>query len=311
MTTELVTALGKVAVLMGGSSAEREVSLKSGKAVLNALQQRGIDASAFDPAQQPIQALLEQGFDRVFIALHGRGGEDGSMQGALQTLGLPYTGSGILGCALAMDKVRTKQIWQAMGLPVADSLSVKPQHTDIDCAQIIRQLGGRVIVKPANEGSSIGMSVATHGEQLEQALLQAFEYDQQVLIERWITGKEYTVGILGTAALPVIRLQTPHEFYDFDAKYQATDTQYHCPAGLAQADEQQLQSLALQAFDALGCHGWGRIDAMRDEQGQWYLLEANAVPGMTEKSLVPMAAKAQGIDFAALVETILAQTLEA
>lgn len=307
----MTKGFGKVAVLMGGSSAEREVSLKSGAAVLAALTERGIDASAFDPAEQPVQQLIEQGFERVFIALHGRGGEDGSMQGALQTLGLPYTGSGILGCALAMDKVRTKQIWQAMGLPVAASISVKPQHTDIDCAQIIHQLGGRVIVKPANEGSSIGMSVANNAEQLAQALSQAFNYDQQVLIERWIAGKEYTVGLLGAEALPVIRLQTPHEFYDFDAKYQANDTQYHCPAGLNDSDEQQLQTLAVQAFDALGCHGWGRIDAMRDEQGQWYLLEANAVPGMTEKSLVPMAAQARGIDFPALVEAILAQTLEA
>ena len=302
---------GKVAVMMGGASAEREVSLKSGAAILTALQQVGIDAHAFDPAEAPVQQLVEQHFERVFIALHGRGGEDGSMQGALQTLGLPYTGSGILGCALAMDKVRTKQIWQALELPVAESISVKPHHSDIDCAEVIRQLGGRVIVKPANEGSSIGMSVANNAEQLQQALSQAFHYDQQVLVERWITGKEYTVGILGTEALPVIRLQTPHEFYDFDAKYQATDTQYHCPAGLSDSDERQLQSLALQAFAALGCEGWGRIDAMRDEQGQWYLLEANAVPGMTEKSLVPMAAKARGIDFTALVEAILAQTLEA
>ncbi|HAD48266.1 MAG TPA: D-alanine--D-alanine ligase [Idiomarina sp.] len=307
----MTKGFGKVAVLMGGSSAERAVSLKSGAAVLAALTERGIDASAFDPAEQPVQQLIEQGFERVFIALHGRGGEDGSMQGALQTLGLPYTGSGILGCALAMDKVRTKQIWQAMGLPVAASISVKPQHTDIDCAQILHQLGGRVIVKPANEGSSIGMSVANNAEQLAQALSQAFNYDQQVLIERWIVGKEYTVGLLGAEALPVIRLQTPHEFYDFDAKYQATDTQYHCPTGLNDSDEQQLQTLAVQAFDALGCHGWGRIDAMRDEQGQWYLLEANAVPGMTEKSLVPMAAQARGMDFPALVEAILAQTLEA
>ncbi len=302
---------GKVAVMMGGHSAEREVSLKSGQAILNALQAQGIEAVAFDPAQQPLQTLLEQNIDRVFIALHGRGGEDGSMQGALQTLGLPYTGSGILGCALAMDKVRTKQIWQAMGLPVADSVSVSPQQRDqIDTQQVMADLGGRVIVKPANEGSSIGMSVANDAEQLATALDIAFQYDQQVLVERWIVGKEYTVGLLAGEALPVIRLQTPHEFYDFAAKYQANDTQYHCPAGLSAEDEQHLQQLAVAAFAGLGCRGWGRIDAMRDEQGNWYLLEANAVPGMTEKSLVPMAAKARGDSFSTLVENILAQTLE-
>jgi len=302
---------GKVAVMMGGHSAEREVSLKSGQAVLTALRSLGINASAFDPAEQPLQQLLNEQYDRVFIALHGRGGEDGSIQGALQTLQIPYTGSGILGCALAMDKVRTKQIWQALELPLAESISVEPQQiASIDSVDILRRLGGRVIVKPANEGSSIGMSVANSVEQLTQALEMAFNYDQQVLIERWIVGQEYTVGLLAEQALPVIRLQTTHEFYDFAAKYQAQDTEYHCPSGLSTADETTLQQLALKAFKALGCKGWGRIDAMRDEHGGWYLLEANAVPGMTEKSLVPMAARANGDSFAALVEKILAQTLE-
>lgn len=304
-------AYGKVAVMMGGHSAEREVSLKSGQAVLTALRGLGIDAAAFDPAQQPLQQLLKEQYDRVFIALHGRGGEDGSIQGALQTLQIPYTGSGILGCALAMDKVRTKQIWQALGLPLAESVSVEPQQiASIDPVDILHRLGGRVIVKPANEGSSIGMSVANSVEQLTRALEMAFNYDQQVLIERWIVGQEYTVGLLAEQALPVIRLQTTHEFYDFSAKYQAQDTEYHCPSGLSAADEASLQQLALTAFKALGCKGWGRIDAMRDEDGGWYLLEANAVPGMTEKSLVPMAARANGDSFAALVEKILAQTLE-
>ncbi|MGM0480855.1 MAG: D-alanine--D-alanine ligase [Pseudomonadota bacterium] len=301
---------GKVAVMMGGNSAEREVSLKSGQAVLNALISLGIDAQPFDPAQQPLHQLTREQFARVFIALHGRGGEDGSMQGALQTLQLPYTGSGILGCALAMDKVRSKQIWQALGLPVAESFSVLPgQLHNLDCEAMLQQLGGRVIVKPANEGSSIGMSVAQSAAQLQQALSDAFKYDQQVLVERWIVGKEYTVALVAEQALPVIRLQTSHEFYDFAAKYQADDTQYHCPAGLSAAAEQQLQTLALQAFQALGCSAWGRVDVMRDEQGNWYVLEANAVPGMTEKSLVPMAAQAQGDEFAVLVEKILAQTL--
>ncbi|WP_404401453.1 D-alanine--D-alanine ligase [Idiomarina seosinensis] len=302
---------GKVAVMMGGHSAEREVSLRSGAAVLKALTGLGIEAHSFDPARQPLQQLISEHFQRVFIALHGRGGEDGSVQGALETLQIPYTGSGILGCALAMDKVRSKQIWQALSLPLAESFAVSARQVQqLDYQRLLQDLGGRVIVKPASEGSSIGMSVANSAAQLEQALTAAFQYDQQVLVERWIVGREYTVAIVAGQALPVIRLQTSHEFYDFAAKYQASDTQYHCPAGLSAAAEQQLQTLALQAFEALGCRGWGRVDVMRDEQDNWYLLEANAVPGMTEKSLVPMAARAQGDEFAVLVEKILAQTLE-
>ncbi len=303
-------AFGKVAVLMGGASAERDVSLKSGKAVLNALCAQQVDAFAFDPAERPLTDLLELGVDRAFIILHGRGGEDGAMQGALQTLGVPYTGSSVLGCALAMDKVRTKQIWQSMQLPVAPSVVIRVGTQQWDAEQILQQLGSKVIVKPALEGSSIGMSVADNANELDTAIKEALRYNSDVLVERWITGKEYTVALLNDEALPAIRLQTPHQFYDFSAKYQANDTQYHCPAGLSDDDEHHLRQLALAAFAALDGKGWGRIDAMRDEQGQWFLLEANAVPGMTEKSLVPMAAKQRGLSFEQLVWTILAQTLE-
>lgn len=304
------SAFGKVAVMMGGSSAEREVSLKSGQAVLNALCAQQINAFAFDPAERPLTDLLDLGVDRAFVVLHGRGGEDGAMQGALQTLGVPYTGSSVLGCALSMDKVRTKQIWQSMQLPVAPSIVIRVGHAQWDAAHILKQLGGKVIVKPALEGSSIGMSVAAEANELDTAIRDALQYNSDVLVERWINGNEYTVALLNGEALPVIRLQTPHQFYDFSAKYQANDTQYHCPAGLSYDDEQGLRQLALAAFAAVDGKGWGRIDAMRDEQGQWFLLEANAVPGMTEKSLVPMAAKQRGLSFEQLVWNILAQTLE-
>jgi len=301
---------GKVAVLMGGNSAEREVSLKSGHAVLNALISQQIDAFAFDPAERPITDLLSLGVERAFIVLHGRGGEDGAMQGALQSLNVPYTGSGVLGCALAMDKVRTKQIWQSLHLPVAPSIVIRVGSAQWDAAQILKQLGDKVIVKPALEGSSIGMSVASEAGELDAAIREALRYQSDVLVERWINGKEYTVALLNDEALPVIRLQTPHQFYDFSAKYQANDTQYHCPAGLSDEDEEYLRHLAVLAFSAIDGRGWGRIDAMRDDEGQWFLLEANAVPGMTEKSLVPMAAKQYGLSFEQLVWNILAQTLE-
>jgi len=301
---------GKVAVLMGGNSAEREVSLKSGHAVLNALIAQQIDAFAFDPAERPITDLLSLGVERAFIVLHGRGGEDGAMQGALQSLNVPYTGSGVLGCALAMDKVRTKQIWQSLHLPVAPSIVIRVGSAQWNAAQILKQLGDKVIVKPALEGSSIGMSVASEAGELDAAIREALRYQSDVLVERWINGKEYTVALLNDEALPVIRLQTPHQFYDFSAKYQANDTQYHCPAGLSDEDEEYLRHLAVLAFSAIDGRGWGRIDAMRDDEGQWFLLEANAVPGMTEKSLVPMAAKQYGLSFEQLVWNILAQTLE-
>ncbi len=304
-------AFGKVAVMLGGTSAERDVSLKSGMAVLKGLVAKGIDAHAFDPAAHSLQELVEQKFDRVFIALHGRGGEDGSMQGALQILEMPYTGSDVLGCALGMDKVRCKQIWHSLGLPTANWRVVTQAEVEqVNVEAMLQELGGRVIVKPAREGSSIGMSIADNGRSLALALQHAAQFDDDLLVEQWVEGAEYTIGILEGKALPVIRLQTPHEFYDFEAKYQANDTQYHCPAGLSDEDEEYLRHLAVLAFSAIDGRGWGRIDAMRDDEGQWFLLEANAVPGMTEKSLVPMAAKQYGLSFEQLVWNILAQTLE-
>lgn len=304
--------LGKVAVLMGGRSAEREISLKSGMAVLKALAAAGVDAHAFDPFSQPLTDLNELDFERAFIAMHGRGGEDGQVQGALELLGIPYTGSGVLGCALAMDKARTKQVWQAVGLPTAASkvvhgrLSLAEQN--LDAETLLAELGGKVMVKPAHEGSSIGMASADNAAALVAAIESASRFDAHVLVERWLNGPEYTVAILDGEALPAIRLQTTHEFYDYDAKYQATDTQYLCPAGLSDQDEKALQKLALEAFNALDGRGWGRIDVMTDKKGHWYLLEANMVPGMTEKSLVPMAAKQKGMSFMDLVLRILAQT---
>jgi len=299
-----VKQFGKVAVLMGGHSAEREVSLRSGAAVLAALQSQGVDAHGFDPAEQPLTELVSQGFQRAFIALHGRGGEDGAVQGALQYLNIPYTGSGVLGCALAMDKVRTKRVWQGAGLPVAASAVVRREQA-VDVAGLLEELGGKVMVKPAQEGSSIGMGSASSVAELTNALAQAHQYDDEALVEAWLAGPEYTVAILGDTALPAIRLQTTHEFYDYAAKYQATDTQYHCPAGLCELEERALGQLAYSAFQAVGGRGWGRIDVMCDAQGHYKLLEANMVPGMTTKSLVPMAAKATGLSFEQLVLSIL------
>lgn len=298
---------GKVAVLMGGRSAEREISLKSGMAVLKALAGAGVDAHAFDPFSQPLNDLLDAHFDRVFIAMHGRGGEDGQVQGALELLDLPYTGSGVLGCALAMDKARTKQIWQGVGLPTASSRIVTSGQ-DFDAAEVLAELGGKVMVKPAHEGSSIGMSSASTADGLQGAVATAGKYDTHILIERWLSGPEYTVGILQDQALPAIRLKTSHEFYDYEAKYQSTDTEYLCPAGLSPAKEKAVQELAVAAFKALDGRNWGRIDLMCDEQGEMFLLEANMVPGMTEKSLVPMAARQHGLSFTDLVLRILAQT---
>ncbi|TRY31927.1 D-alanine--D-alanine ligase [Aliiglaciecola sp. M165] len=302
-----VKQYGKVAVLLGGISAEREVSLRSGNAVLNALQNAGVDAHGFDPAEHPITDLINQDFDRAVIMLHGRGGEDGSMQGALQLLNLPFTGSGVLGSALAMDKVRTKQIWQTRGLPTAKYQIAEKRSFDAgSCKVIMATLGDIVMVKPAQEGSSIGMAKVTSAAQLETAIQDAFKYDNTVLLEQFIQGPEYTVTILNGEALPSIRMSTPHNFYDYDAKYHSNSTEYFCPSGLNAQDEAQLGRLAIDAFDAVGATGWGRVDFMRDEQGQFYLLEANTVPGMTEKSLVPMAAKQAGMSFEQLSLAILA-----
>ena len=305
--TQLNTQFGKVAVLLGGDSAEREVSIRSGQAVLSALQGAGVDAIAFDPKEQPLWQLKELGVDRVFIALHGRGGEDGTIQGALEFMSLPYTGSNVLGSALAMDKIRCKHLFKSAGLSTAP-YAVVDSKRGFDTAAIMSDLK-KVMVKPSHEGSSIGMAQANTAEELELALTEAFKFDNQVLVEQWITGREFTVTVLGNDVQPVIEMTTPNGFYDYQAKYQSTTTQYHCPADLSVAQTKLLQDIALQAFDLVGASGWGRVDAMQDEQGNFYLLEVNTVPGMTEKSLVPMAAKANGATFEQLVVRILEQTL--
>ena len=298
---------GKVAVMFGGSSAEREVSLNSGKTVLRGLLDMGIDAHAFDPAEQPLTQLLVEKFERVLIMLHGRGGEDGSLQGALQLLNLPYSGSGVLGSALSMDKIRSKQIWQSLGLPTANYKIADKRSFDAgSCGAIMAELGGEVMVKPAHEGSSIGMAKVNSALQLEIAIQDAFKYDDKVLIEQFIHGCEYTVSLLNGKALPSISMTTPRDFYDYTAKYQADSTVYTCPSGLNDALENMLGELALAAFDALAGSGWGRVDFMQDKLGRFYLLEANTVPGMTEKSLLPMAAKKAGLTFAELSVSVLA-----
>ncbi|MDX2319519.1 MAG: D-alanine--D-alanine ligase [Moritella sp.] len=297
----------KVAVLFGGNSAEREVSLKSGAAVTAGLQRAGVDAHALDTAEYDVHQLGRDGFTHAFIALHGRGGEDGVMQGALELLGIPYTGSRVLGAALAMDKIRTKQIWQSQGLPTALYRIVTPTDFNTEIANdIIAELGSPVIIKPAKEGSSIGMAKVHNVAELEIAVMAALEYDNEILIEQWIEGPEFTVAILGDEVLPVIQLKTPNTFYDYQAKYQSNTTEYLCPAPITDAQRQQLQAYALKAFQAVAAEGWGRVDAMLDAQGQFQLLEVNTVPGMTEKSLVPMAAKAAGYDFETLVSKVLA-----
>ncbi len=295
---------GKVAVLFGGSSAERAVSLKSGAAVLAGLQRAGVDAHPFDPAERPLAELA--GFDAAFVVLHGRGGEDGSVQGALELMGIPYTGSRILGCALAMDKVRTKWLWRGLDLPTAQFEVVeKESFCEKDAAVIMARLGTPVMVKPANEGSSVGMTKAQDPEALLAAIQSALRYDDTVLVEAWNHGPEFTVAILDGEALPVIRLETDRDFYDYDAKYVTGDTRYLIPCGLPAEQEQAMQRLALSAFAAVGGEGWGRVDVMCDAEGNFQLLEVNTVPGMTETSLVPKAARAAGLEFDPLVVQIL------
>ena len=305
--TQVNTQFGKVAVLLGGNSAEREVSLRSGQAVLNALQNSGIDAIAFDPQSRSLWELKELNVERVFIALHGRGGEDGTVQGALEFMNLPYTGSNVLGSALAMDKVRCKHLFKSAGLSTAP-YAVVDAKKGFDAAAIMDEFK-KVMVKPSHEGSSIGMAQASTAKELEDALANAFKFDNQVLVEQWITGREFTITVLGDEVQPVIEMTTPNGFYDYQAKYQSNTTQYHCPADLSEQDTKYLQAISLDAFDLVGASGWGRVDAMQDEQGNFYLLEVNTVPGMTEKSLVPMAAKANGATFEQLVVRILEQTL--
>ncbi|MBK1721718.1 D-alanine--D-alanine ligase [Thiocystis violacea] len=298
--------LGKVAVLLGGRAAEREVSLKSGGAVLDALRRCGVDAHPLDPDERVLEELRAGGFDRAFIILHGRGGEDGQIQGALETIGMPYTGSGVMGSALGMDKYRTKLIWTAAGLPTADSVLLR-DDADLPAAEA---LGFPLMIKPVHEGSSIGMARVESADALERAWRSAAEFDALVLAERWIQGAELTCAVLGQEALPMIRLETPNAFYDYEAKYQATTTRYHCPSGLDPAVEERLRRLALDAFEVVGASGWGRVDMMLDAAGHPYLLEINTVPGMTDHSLVPMAARVAGIDFDALVLRILETSLD-
>ncbi|MCG8312348.1 MAG: D-alanine--D-alanine ligase [Pseudomonadales bacterium] len=299
MTTQ---GFGKVGVLFGGNSAERAISLRSGNAVLAALQSQGVDAIGIDINfdGQLIEQL--QGIDRAFIALHGRGGEDGIIQAVLNVLDIPYTGSGVMASALAMDKLRTKQLWLGAGLSTPEFFSANEEE---ELEGVLEKLGGTVMVKPPHEGSSIGMSKVSTNSELFQAFAKAQEHDSEVLVERWIYGEEYTCAILNGKALPAIRLKTPNDFYDFQAKYESNETQYLCPCGLDNEAETELQQLSLNAFRAVGCRGWGRVDAMRDQTGKFWLLEVNTVPGMTDHSLVPMAAKTAGLDFPELVKEIL------
>jgi len=293
---------GRVGLLYGGSSSEREVSLMSGEAVHQALLNLGIDVVAIDAGENLLQSLPGYQLDRVFIALHGPGGEDGTLQGALEYLNLPYTGSGVLASALAMDKLRCKQMWRGIGLPTADFALLT---ADSDWAAELQRLGGQVMVKPAAEGSSIGMSRAQSAEKLQAAWADASRYNTSVIAEPLLPGPEYTVAIVQGQILPSIRIESNAEFYDYQAKYFSDQTQYLCPSELSASREQELQTLCLKAFDSVGCCGWGRVDVMVDRAGQFQLLEVNTVPGMTSHSLVPMAAKAAGLSFDQLVETIL------
>ncbi|MFN4326632.1 MAG: D-alanine--D-alanine ligase [Azonexus sp.] len=295
-----MSAFGKVAVLFGGTSAEREVSLNSGSRVLAALQGQGIDAHPFDPASQTLDDL--KGYDRAFIALHGRHGEDGTIQGALEVMHIPYTGSGVLASALAMDKFRTKLMWQAAGLPVPEYALLT---ADSDFAEIEEQLGLPLFVKPAREGSSIGVTKVKERGALKAAYEEAARHDPLVIAEKGVMGGEYTVGIVGDEVLPIIKIEPATEWYDYEAKYNRDDTRYLCPCGLPEAKEMAIRKGALEAFRVLGGRGWGRVDFLMDEAGNHYFLEVNTAPGMTDHSLVPMGARVAGLDYPALVRRVL------
>lgn len=301
-------AFGRVAVLFGGKSAERAVSLKSGAAVLEALQAAGVDAFGIDVGDDLLQRLTGEKIDRAFIVLHGRGGEDGSMQGLLECAGIPYTGSGILASALAMDKLRTKRVWLSLGLPTPAHAALASEE---DCRTAAAELGFPLFVKPAHEGSSIGMAKVSDVDALIAAWKDASRYDSQVLVEQMIAGPEFTIAMLRGQVLPPIALGTPHSFYDYDAKYLANDTQYRIPCGLSAEKEAELKDLTARACEAVGTQGWARADVMQDADGKFWLLEVNTVPGMTDHSLVPMAARAAGLDFQQLVLAILADSVEA
>jgi D-alanine-D-alanine ligase len=297
-----VDKFGKVAVLMGGRSAEREISLMSGRNVLEALVRSGIDAHAFDPAERPVFELKAEGYDRVFIALHGRYGEDGTVQGALELMGLPYTGSGVMASALSMDKVRTKLVWIASGLPT-------PRHQVVnagsDWRTVAADLGLPLIVKPAHEGSTLGLSKVSRADELPAAFDHAARYDSLILAEEFVEGDELTAAFLGTTALPLIRIEAPRGNYDYHNKYFSDDTRYFCPCGLQAQEERAIQAMVMHSADVLGCSGWGRVDLIRRRDGSVSLLEMNTSPGMTGHSLVPMAARQAGIEFDQLVLRIL------
>jgi D-alanine-D-alanine ligase len=295
-------ALGKVAVLYGGKSAEREISLKSGAMVHAALKRKGVDAHAFDPRDQGLEQLIAQRFDRAFIVLHGRAGEDGSMQGALEHLGIPYTGSGVMASALAMDKWRTKLLWLAVGIPTP---RYELLNGESDAAGVALRLGLPFMVKPAREGSSIGIARVDSLEKYEAAYTAARQHDDLIIAEQFIAGREITVAILDGESLPLIRIEAPQGDYNYHNKYFGSETKYHCPSGLPAALEASIQKLALDAFRIVGCTGWGRLDVMLDAEDRPWFLEVNTVPGMTDHSLVPMAAKARGIAFDDLVVRIL------
>ncbi len=296
---------GKVAVLMGGWSAEREVSLNSGNAVFNALLSKGVDAVAID-ADRDIHHHLA-GFDRVFNIMHGRGGEDGVIQGLLEIMQIPYTGTGVLGSALCMDKLLTKQLWKGIGLPTPDYCILESEG---DCKTAVERLGLPLMIKPVLEGSSIGMSKVTHADNMIAAWQLANKYCKTVIAEKFIKGSEYTAAILGQNVLPMIRLETPRDFYDYKAKYDDVATKYHCPCGLSSEKEKELAVLVMQSFTAVHGQGWGRVDFMLDEAQRPWLIEVNTVPGMTDHSLVPMAAKQAGLSFENLVIEILKGTLD-
>ncbi|WP_455817620.1 D-alanine--D-alanine ligase [Pseudomonas cerasi] len=299
----------KVAVLLGGTSAERDVSLLSGAAVLKGLQEAGIDAHPVDIRDVPVLQLKERGFDKAFIALHGRGGEDGTLQGVLEYLNIPYTGSGVMASAITMDKLRSKYLWQGCGLPVSPFVALTRKQMDEGLTPeelaSIDALGLPLFVKPSREGSSVGISRVNEAYQFPAALDEAFRHDDEVLVEAFLSGPEYTVGVIGEEILPSIRIQTASEFYDYEAKYISDDTQYFCPSGLNAEQEAELSELVTAAWRALGCSGWGRVDVMMGGDGRFYLLEVNTSPGMTSHSLVPMAAKQAGMGFSQLVTRIL------
>ncbi|WP_118775180.1 D-alanine--D-alanine ligase [Haemophilus haemolyticus] len=296
----------KIAVLLGGTSAEREVSLNSGKAVLEALLNQGYDAHPIDPKEYNVANLKKDGFNRVFNILHGRGGEDGTMQGLLEQIGLPYTGCGVMASALTMDKMRTKMLWKAFGLPVADmEVITRETFADLDPQVVVDKLGLPLMVKPSLEGSSVGLTKVKAVDELKSAVEYALKFDNTILIEEWLAGDELTVPVLDSQVLPAIRIVPEGEFYDYNAKYISDNTQYFCPAGLTSEREQELALLVKRAYDAVGCRGWSRIDVMCDAKGDFRLVEVNTNPGMTSHSLFPKSAASVGISFEQLVVKIL------